>query len=431
MNLPHQPPPRRKTVAVIGSGAAALGAAWVLARRHDVVVYEKNAYAGGHANTVEVPGANGGSIAVDTGFIVYNERNYPNLVKLLAHLGVATQPTGMGFAVSLRGGRLEYSGGSLSGLLAQKSNLLRPRFIGMVADLLRFYREAPLLVDEAPDSVVSLGDYLDSEDYGAGFVEDHILPMAAAIWSAPAAALLDFPAVSFVRFCRNHGLLSLAGRPQWRTVTGGSRRYVERLAADLAGRIRLGAPVRRIERDGFGVDIVTDGERRRFDAVVLGCHADEALALLADPTLLEIRLLGSFRFQSNRAWLHGDPTLMPKRCDTWSAWNYLGDAEGLCVTYWMNALQSLDCATPLFVTLNPPYPPARAYASFDYAHPIFDRVAMAAQAELDRIQGVRNSWFCGAWTGYGFHEDALTSGLRVAEMLGCRPPWAETTAVAA
>jgi predicted NAD/FAD-binding protein len=319
----------------------------------------------------------------------------------------------------------------LTGLLAQKSNLLKPRFLGMIADLLHFYRAAAALPGQKGAEALSLGDYLRRHRYGRGFIEDHILPMAAAIWSAPADRLLDFPAVSFVRFFENHGLLSLTGRPQWRTVTGGSQRYVERLISDLAGRIHLSSGVTAIARRDGGVSLsVADGRVLAFDDVVLGCHADESLALLTDPSALETELLGAFRFEPNQAWLHGDASLMPKRRATWSAWNYLGDSGAdprtrLSVTYWMNELQGLDPETPLFVTLNPAVAPvaSRVYGQFLYHHPIFDAAAMAAQQRLPEIQGQRRSWFCGGWCGYGFHEDALSSGLRVAQGLGCLPPW--------
>jgi predicted NAD/FAD-binding protein len=427
-------PCQRRRVAVVGSGAAALGAAWVLAPHHDVTLFEKNDYAGGHAHTVLVPGPGGRQIAVDTGFIVYNDVNYPNLVGLFRHLGIATHAASMGFAVSLDQGRLEYSGGSLKGLLAQKSNLLKPRFLGMIADLLRFYRAAAALPGQKGAEALSLGDYLRRNRYGDGFVEDHILPMAAAIWSAPAECLLDFPAVSFVRFFENHGLLSLTGRPQWRTVTGGSQCYVDRLIADLAGRIHLSSAVTAIARRDGGVRLsFADGRAQEFDEVVLGCHADESLALLTDPSALETELLSTFRFEPNQAWLHGDASLMPKRRATWSAWNYLGDSNAdsrrrLSVTYWMNELQGLDPEMPLFVTLNPAVAPAasQVYGQFLYHHPIFDAPAIAAQQRLSEIQGQRHSWFCGGWCGYGFHEDALSSGLRVAQGLGCLPPWAAT-----
>ena len=402
-----------------------MGAAWQLSHHHDVTMFEKSGHLGGHANTVDVA-APGGRVAVDTGFIVYNERTYPTLIRMFGTLGVPTQKTEMSFGVSLDGGALEYSGGSLGGLFGQPANLVRPRFLGMVADILRFYRLAPKLLADG-EAGPTLGDVLLRHRFGAAFVNDHLLPMAAAIWSAPTETMLDFPATSFVRFCTNHGLLQLADRPQWHTVTGGSREYVRRILADMPGQVRLNTPVVRVDRRVTEVEIVTaDGERETFDQVVVGAHADEALALLADPSATERRLLGAFRYQENLAILHGDASLMPRRRRVWSAWNYLGragedGARRLCVTYWMNRLQALDPGLPLFVTLNPILPPANQsiYARFVYHHPVFDGATMAAQRQLGLLQGGNRTWFCGSYFGYGFHEDAFASGTAVAEALGC------------
>lgn len=417
-------PPRRR-IAVIGSGAAALGAAWLLQRNHDVTVFEQNAHVGGHANTVEVSG-----IPVDTGFIVYNERNYPNLIRMFAELEVPTQATDMSFGVSVDGGALEYSGGSLGGLFGQPSNLVRPRFLGMVADILRFYREAPALLAGTGDDL-SLGEYLGRGGYGRAFIDDHLLPMAAAIWSAPSRTMLEFPAISFVRFCANHGLLQVTGRPRWRTVTGGSREYVRRITSGLHGRIRLDSPVATVLRHADGVTVVgRDGRSESFDDVVIGAHADEALRMLGDATPSERDVLGAFSYQENLAVLHSDPALMPVRRRVWSAWNYLGragedGARSLCVTYWMNRLQSLPEHLPLFVTLNPISEPRPelVHQTFTYHHPVFDGAAMTAQKRLNGLQGVNRTWFCGSYFGYGFHEDAFTSGLNVAKRLGCTAPW--------
>jgi predicted NAD/FAD-binding protein len=428
---------QRRRIAVVGSGAAALAAAWQLSKHHDVSIFEKNPHIGGHANTLDVPVAKGGTIAVDTGFIVYNQRTYPNLIRMFDQLEVPTQATDMSFGVSLDDGAMEYSGGSLWGLFGQPVNLLRPRFLGMVADILRFYRQAPELLGTG-ESGPTLGDYLARHRFGKAFIEDHLLPMAAAIWSAPARTMLDFPATSFVRFCTNHGLLQLTDRPQWRTVVGGSREYVRRLVADMTCRFHLNTAVLRIERKADGVDIVTaDGTRHLFDAVVIGSHADEALSLLGNPTADETRLLGAFRYQENVTLLHTDARLMPRRRAVWSAWNYMGrtaagGARRLCVTYWMNRLQSLDPAVPLFVTLNPITPPDERsiHARFVYHHPLFDNAAMAAQTQLPRIQGHDRIWFCGSYFGYGFHEDAFSSGLAVAEALGCPAYRTDTTSIA-
>ncbi|OAN52391.1 NAD/FAD-binding protein [Paramagnetospirillum marisnigri] len=417
-------------IAVIGSGAGALGAAWALSRHHDVTIFEQNAHLGGHANTVVISEADGRGVAVDTGFIVYNERTYPNLIRMFEQLAVPTKATDMSFGVSLDEGAMEYSGESLRGLFGQPLNLVRPRFLGMVADILRFYRNAPRLMAMAEPGP-SLGEYLSANRYGDAFVQDHLLPMAAAIWSAPASTMLDFPAISFVRFCSNHGLLQLTDRPQWRTVIGGSREYIRRLTADMRHKARLNTPVLAIERHDAGVDVITGGgQRDRFDEVVIGAHADEALGLLARPSQDERRLLGAFGYQENLAVLHGDTALMPKRRKLWASWNYMGrtgpdGARHLCVSYWMNRLQSLETETPVIVTLNPITPPRpeMVHASFVYHHPMFDGAAMAAQGQLASIQGANRVWFCGSYFGYGFHEDAFSSGLATAEAMGCPAPW--------
>ncbi|HSI41276.1 MAG TPA: FAD-dependent oxidoreductase [Xanthobacteraceae bacterium] len=417
-------------IAVIGSGISGMAAAWLLSQRHRVTVYEREVRPGGHSHTVSVD-VGGTRTAVDTGFIVYNEATYPNLTALFEHLGVATQPSDMSFSVSLDGGALEYAGTDLRGLFAQRSNLFNPRFWSMLRDLLRFYREAPAHAGKL--GLASLGDYLAREGYGRAFRDDHLLPMAAAIWSAPAQALLDYPAEAFIRFCDNHGLLKLVGRPVWRTVSGGSRLYVDRLTALYADRIRLGRPALAIARTADGVRVRdAAGGNERFDHVVVATHADEALGLLDDADARERALLGAFRYTRNLAVLHTDASLMPKRRGVWASWNYLGrresasDSPALCVSYWMNRLQGLTTPVPLFVTLNPVRPPdPKTVLNIDsYEHPIFGGPALTAQRRLWSLQGVRNTWFCGAYFGAGFHEDGLQSGLAVAEALGgVRRPW--------
>lgn len=419
-----QPLPPGAKIAVIGSGAAALGAVWALSRDHSVTVFERADRAGGHANTREITGPTGERIAVDTGFIVYNRRTYPNLIRLFDFLRIQTRATDMSFGVSLDDGALEYCGDNLAGLFGQRRNLFSPRFLGMVSDILRFYRDAPDLLS-LPDAGPSLGAYLAANRYRDAFIEDHLLPMAAAIWSAPASAMMDFPAASFVRFCVNHGLLQLVDRPQWRTVVGGSRTYVGRLLEKSGATLRLNTPVAQVRRTPAGVEVLgQDGQKERFDRVVIGTHADEALAMLDSPTDLERSLLGSFLYQKNLAVLHSDPSLMPKRRKLWASWNYLGrrgpdGARRLCVTYWMNRLQGIDARIPLFVTLNPVREPASVHATELYHHPMFDAAAMSAQQRLKEIQGRDRIWFCGSYFGYGFHEDAFASGLKVAESLGC------------
>ena len=420
----------RLKVAVVGTGVSGLSTAWLLSRRHDVTVYERADRIGGHSNTV-VASIGGRSIPVDTGFIVLNRRTYPNLAALFELLKVPTQVSDMSFAVSMDGGALEYSGSGLSGVFAQPRNLIRPRFWSMLADLVRFYREAPIDKDLVDDERISLGDYLTKGRYGAAFRDDHLLPMASAIWSAAPTEMLSYPAAAFVRFHDNHGLLQLTQRPAWETVVGGSRTYVERLSAPFADRIRLDAEVREVRRMSDGV-IVTDlsGHSERFDHAVMASHADQALAALADPSGEERDLLGAFRYGRNHAVLHTDESFMPKRRSVWSSWNYTGTrdavSDSVCVTYWMNRLQNIESDKPIFVTLNPPRPPRAGTLlhSEVYDHPIFDAKAIIAQRKLWLLQGARNTWFCGSYFGAGFHEDGLQAGLAVAEQLGgLRRPW--------
>jgi uncharacterized protein len=416
----------RKNIAVIGTGIAGMSAAWLLSQKHKVTVYESDRRVGGHSNTVMVEGAQG-AIPVDTGFIVYNEATYPNLTALFEHLKVPTQLSDMSFAVSLANGDLEYSGANLAGLFAEKRNLFRPRFWSMLRDLQRFYREAPRDLALLEEFHTTLGDYLDAGAYGAAFRRDHLLPMAASIWSAPAATILNYPAAAFIRFQDSHGLLRLRNRPPWRTVLGGSRAYVERLTRAYADRIRLAAGVTAVRR---GEDFVTIrdclGNVETFDDVVIASHADQALAMLDEPTPEERRVLGAFRYSRNVAVLHSDPRLMPRRRAVWSSWNHIGDGDADCptVTYWMNALQRIPHDTLLFVTLNPQREPRHAWHREIYDHPLFDSAAITAQRQLWSLQGRRNTWFCGAYFGSGFHEDGLQAGLAVAEALGgVRRPW--------
>jgi len=417
-------------IAVVGTGIAGMSAAWLLSGRHQVTIFEKENRVGGHSNTVSVEGSEA-PIPVDTGFIVYNEPNYPNLVALFDHLGVPTRDSDMSFAASVDDGGFEYSSDLPWGLIAQKRNLLRPRFWRMIRDIRRFYGEAAAIAGRPDMASVTLGDYLDGAGYSDAFVRDHLLPMAAAIWSTSTADMRAHPLAAFIRFWDNHGLLNLAQRPVWRTVDGGSREYVRRLTQPYRERILAGIGVARIHRgNGFVRIIDTEGCEHRFDQVIVAAHADEALAMLAEPTDPERALLGAFRYVANRAVLHSDTGFMPRRRAAWASWNYIGRGGGanepLCVTYWMNRLQGLDRRRDFFVTLNPDRPirDDAVITAFDYHHPFYDREAIEAQRRLWSLQGVGGIWYCGSYWGAGFHEDALQSGLAAAEAAGgVQRPW--------
>ncbi len=429
-------------IAIVGTGISGLGSAWALGPHADITVYEAGDYVGGHSNTVEVE-AGGKRIAVDTGFIVYNEVNYHNLTRLFERLGVPTQASDMSFAASIDDGGFEYAG-SRTGFFVQHRNLVRPRAWRMIRDTLRFYREAPALLAETAGpgpafAGPSLGQYLQRGGYSSAFVRDHLAPMAAAIWSGSPGAMLDFPARSFVRFFANHGLLRVKDRPQWRTVTGGSREYVRRMTAGFADRIRLKTAVVALERTPVGVFLRDSiGRVERYDQVVLATHADQALEILGpEAAPMERALLSAFRYERNTALLHQDDRLMPRRRGVWSSWNYMTGAGGddqrpASVTYWMNRLQNLDPAVPLFLSLNPLRQPApdKLLRRFVYMHPQFDHAAIEAQAALPDIQGTDRVWFCGSYCGYGFHEDGLRAGLSVAAALGAEAPWQGAPAAA-
>ena len=421
----------RKSIAVLGTGIAGLSAAWLLQQRHAVSIFEKNDWIGGHAHTVDVDFGSD-RIPVDTGFIVYNERNYPNLVALFDHLKVPTQPSDMSFAVSLGGGAFEYGTSDLNGVFGQRRNLVSPRFWRMLMEIKRFYREGAALLSNGSPPDISLGAFLDQQRYSSVFVEGHLLPMGAAIWSTKVEEMRAYPMLAFLKFFQSHGLLDFQGRPLWRTVTGGSRAYVERLTREFRHDIQIENGARRVRRlNGRVIVEDMEGVERVFDEVVIATHADEAAQLLADADPLERDALDCFRCTSNRAVLHSDPLLMPRRRQVWSSWNYIGEGpakagEKLCVTYWMNRLQSIDHNFPLFVTLNPTREPRpeMVHDEFEYSHPHYDAQAMGARQRLWDLQGHRNTWYCGSYFGFGFHEDALQSGLAVAESLGgLTRPW--------
>jgi uncharacterized protein len=425
-------------IAVIGTGIAGNAAAWSLSKLYPVTVYDGEWRPGGHSHTVSID-YDGTPVAVDIGFIVYNELNYPDLTALFAHLDIETVESCMSFAVSADAGRFEWKGGggnwreTAAGLFAQPRNLLSPSYLRMLRDILSFNSKSVEDLAAGRLAGLSLGEYFAYRKFAPRLLTDYLAPMGAAIWSAPARQITDFPAENFVAFFSNHRLLQY-DRPVWRTVRGGSRRYVEKLTAAFRDRLRLGCAVTKIARTSHGV-VVHDshGGSNSYDHVVIACHSDQALAMLADADDGEHAVLGAIGYSPNTVYLHRDVRLMPKRRRAWASWNFLrwrregAAANDVAVTYWMNRLQGIDDDKPLFVSLNPPFAPdpALTFGKYICEHPQFNAAAFAAQKRLPEIQGRRHTWFCGAWTGYGFHEDGLRSGLAVAEALGAAVPWRE------
>ncbi len=420
-------------VAIIGSGISGLSAAHRLREHAHISLFEAGDYFGGHTHTVDVtlPTPEGRTTwGVDTGFLVFNERTYPQLIALLAELGVATAPSDMSFSVQVPGARgqqpLEWSGSSLATVFAQKRNLASPRFLGMLSDLLRFNRLCTRLAVQGQDAELAepLQAFLDRHRFGDAFRNWYFLPMLGCIWSCPTDQMLQFPVATMIRFCHNHGLLQVNHRPQWHTVVGGAKHYVEKIIASLPD-ARLNTPVRQIERDAAGVTVTTDRGSERFDHVVLAAHSDQSLAMLRQPTQAEAEVLGAIRYQPNLAVLHTDTSVLPSRPAAWAAWNYERAAEDaqessrVCLHYLLNKLQPLPFEQPIVESLNPVRPIARhkVLAEFEYSHPVFDMAAIEAQKRVPELQGEQHTWYCGAWTGYGFHEDGLKSGLAVAEAL--------------
>jgi predicted NAD/FAD-binding protein len=411
---------RRARIAVVGSGIAGLAASRALADEASVTLFEADADVGGHTRTVPVT-LDGTTHGVDTGFLVYNQRTYPRLLELLAELGIAGAPADMSFSVRSPADGLEWSGHSLAGVFAQPSNALRPAFWSMLSDLLRFNRIASALAAHGREgsSHELLADFLDRHRFGRPFRDWYLLPMLGAIWSCPCRQMLRFPVDTLLRFCHQHGLLQLGGRPRWLSIPGGAGRYVRHIVQRLTD-VRPATPVQWVRRTGSDHVIVRSRDQdERFDHVVLACHSDQSLALLVDATPDERALLGAIRFQANRAVLHTDASLLPRRRRAWAAWNYerTPDAQVVCVHYLLNRLQPLPWRRPLIVSLNPARAPASELllGEHDFAHPVLDAHALEAQRHLPRIQGRGNTWFAGAWTGHGFHEDGLCAGLAVAD----------------
>jgi uncharacterized protein len=407
-------------IAIVGAGISGLTAWYLLRRKHDVTVYEAADWIGGHTHTVDV--ADGaGKLPVDTGFIVFNERTYPNFIKLLAALGVESQKSDMSFSVRCEASGLEYNGTSLDTLFAQRRNLVRPRFLGMVRDILRFNRDATQFARNGARSI-SLGEFIERKGYGRAFVDDYIVPMGAAIWSAEPQRMLEFPFVTFARFFDNHGFLTVDDRPQWHVVKNGSRTYVDRIVAGHEEKIHARSPVERVRRCADRVEVaLAGGGVATFDQVILAVHSDQALRMLDEPSPAERAILGAIPYQKNAVTLHRDASILPRAKKAWAAWNYHKDGgAAIGVTYWMNKLMSLPARDTWCVTLNRDERIANAAVEqrFVYEHPVYTEAAIAAQARQDDIQGVNRTFFAGAWLGYGFHEDGVKSGLAVARRFG-------------
>ena len=419
-------------IAVVGSGIAGLSAAWLLSRQHEVDVYERADYLGGHTNTVDVELADR-HLAVDTGFMVFNSRTYPNLLGLFDHLGVAAQKSRMSFSVQCGSEEIEWASNYLVGVFAQTGNVLRPEVWRMLFDIFRLSLTADRLLKDAEEAdEITLGHLLAREGYDGAFIRWYLLPMAASIWSTPTEKMLDFPAVNFLRFCENHGLLHVTGKPRWQTVAGGAREYVRKIATGISGHIHLNAEIIRVKRGPAAVELsVAGGGTQSYDQVVMACHADQSLRLLADASPAEVELLGSFPYAANDVVLHLDDSFLPRHKRARASWNYHADecslaTTGIAVTYDLTILQKLDAKQPVMVTVNPPraVDPDRVLREFVYAHPGFDDAAIRSQARLAEIQGVQRTWYAGAWTRYGFHEDGLLSGMAVARGFDIAAPWA-------
>jgi len=444
----------RQSIAVIGSGITGLSAAWLLNKKFKITLFEKNSYIGGHTHTHDVQEGEK-ELSIDSGFIVYNKKNYPNLVGLFNHLNVDTQATDMSFGFSLDEGKLEYSGSGLKGMFAQRGNLFRIQHWRLLKEIVRFNKVAHAALDDVNTNAskslfsskgpsLSLGEFLENHNFSKDLRQHYLLPMGAAIWSCPVEIMTSFPAHSFLQFFANHGLIDLKNRPQWRTVVGGSREYVRKMMADMGGHVTIkraaSSVIRKGQEEGIkdsNVEVISEGKSFYFDQVIFACHADEALSLIEKPTINERAILSCFNYQENKTYLHTDERLMPRRKKAWCSWNYLARTneqtgkdgfkteQKMTATYWMNRLQKVKADKNYLVTLNPYSEPKKnsIIEVMTYDHPLFDRDAMHAQGRLMEIQGNKNSWFCGSYTGYGFHEDALSSSVAVCEQLGVIAPW--------
>lgn len=416
-------------IAIIGSGISGLGAAYMLHPHHDITIFEKNDYIGGHSRTV-IAKTDGGDVPVDTGFIVFNKKNYPLLTALFKHLNVPIKETDMSFGADISQGWLEYGTyHKLSGIFAQKKNLLRPHYLKMLFDIMRFNKQARQYLQN--ETQLSLGELLDEMKMGTWFRDYYLLAMGAAIWSTPTTKMTDFPALTFLRFFDNHGLLTVNDHPQWYTVIGGSKEYVHRITAAYQDKIKYNCAVKSVARRDTNIT-VTDVHNNDhiFDHVIFACHSDQAINMLSDATAQEHAIIGAIKYQPNDMVLHSDLSFMPKAEKAWSSWVYQSETKkdnsgNVSLSYWMNNLQPLDTTTPVIVTLNPAREPepSLVYDRYTFEHPVFDQKAIEAQSKIDDLQGQNNTWYCGAWQRYGFHEDGLLSAVKIVRKMGIEPEW--------
>lgn len=418
-----------KKIAIIGSGISGISCAWLLQKDHDITLFEKNNYIGGHSNTASIQYDGESEVNVDTGFIVFNFRTYPNLKAFFELLGVEIMKSNMSFGIKNLDNNLEYCGSSLAGLFAQKKNLLNPRFLRMIKDILKFNKTAIEMIESGVDfGEMTLFEFINKINMGEYFRDYYLLPMAGAIWSCPVETIKNYPAATFLQFFYNHGLLTVKNQPQWYTVKGGSKEYVKKMVAEFRDKIKLGCTIKSARKSVDKV-ILTDqsGEEYEFDDVIFASHGDQTHTMISDKTPEEEAILGAIKYSQNVAVLHKDPSQMPTNQKAWASWVYLSkkSEDKVSLTYWMNNLQGIDETKPLFVTLNPIEEVNKSdiFGTYYYEHPIFDNQTIKAQEQLHTIQGKRNMWFCGAWTKYGFHEDGLNSAIEVAKHFGITPPW--------
>ncbi len=421
-------------VAVIGSGISGLSAAWLLSQKYETHLFEKNEKLGGHTNTVFVDkktekpiDQSADAVPVDTGFLVHNDRTYPEIIKLFRYLDLGSSDSEMSLAVKVKDINLEWAGNNLRTLFSQKKNLFSVGFWKMILGIVRFNSKKSHYLKELKNSSQNLGDFLKAQKFSKEFVEWYLLPMAGSIWSCPTDQMMAFPAVTFLNFCENHGLLQISDRPQWKTLTGGNYRYIEKMKTKIS-HIHSGERIESVTRNQSSIQVISNKQTYNFDIVVFACHPPDTMKLLKDVTEQEISILKSFKYQRNKTYLHNDTGVMPAKKLNWSSWNFEAESSQLSknnvsVSYWINNLQPLSTDKQMIVTLNPKNIPRDVIQELEYEHPIFNSAAVSAQDNLNSIQGYKNAYHCGAWTRFGFHEDGLVSGIHVAKLLGVDPPW--------